>query len=154
MTNYTIVPNKNVDSHKTGSIGMKRFVMLGAAAAAVMSLSACNVNTIGAGMLGGAGGGFAGSQFGKGQGKLLATGGGALGGLLFGSYLGSILDGVGKNRDSIDSMEREAMNQRQMQKVQPYYAPSPYGNGNYNQGPNSVPVRCGVQNNRMICNSY
>ena len=50
-----------------------------------LSLSACisNPNTLALGTLGAGGGGYAGSLFGKGQGKILATAGGtALGGLL------------------------------------------------------------------------
>ena len=73
--------------HKGNQI-MKNYVKILAVSAVALSLGACNVATIapmaGAG-LGGAGGGALGSQFGKGKGKLIATGIGALLGA-FGGY--------------------------------------------------------------------
>ena len=59
-----------------------------------ISVSGCvsNPNMLGAAALGGAGGGYAGSMFGKGQGKLLSSVGGALLGAGAGGY--SVLSDV------------------------------------------------------------
>jgi uncharacterized protein YcfJ len=63
-----------------------------AAAAMLVSLSACNAtngNTLALSALTGAAGALGGSQFGKGKGKLIATGAGALLGAATGAFVGN-----------------------------------------------------------------
>jgi uncharacterized protein YcfJ len=92
--------------------------------------------------LGGAGGGYAGSMFGKGQGKLLATAGGALLGAGAGGYLGSFFDQTNRNSGSIQQIYQ----QRRIgyDGVGVYRWPV---TPDYMQRGYQIPLNCRVQNN-------
>jgi len=116
-------------------------------------LSGCisNPNTLAMGVLGAGGGGFAGSMFGKGQGKLLTTAGGTLLGGLVGSYLGQNFDQTNQNASNIQQMY-------QRQKIgydgvpNSMRAPVIYQMPYRQQQNHSVSLNCRVQNNYVTCN--
>ena len=118
-----------------------------------LSLSACisNPNTLALGTLGAGGGGYAGSLFGKGQGKILATAGGtALGGLL-GAFVGQKFDQTNQNAQSINSLYQRQSTGHSAPAPIVYQVPAPQ----YHQPQPStynVPMTCQVINNQVRCN--
>lgn len=120
----------------------------------VLSVTGCvnNPNTLGLGVLGAGGGGYAGSLFGKGQGKILATAGGtALGGLV-GAFLGQKFDQTNDNAAAIRTLY-----QRSSSFAVPSQVPAPivYHSPSGRQSDPSVyrvPMTCQVINNQVRCN--
>ena len=117
-----------------------------------------NPNMLGGAALGGAGGGVAGSQFGKGQGKLLATAAGALLGAGAGGYLGSFFDQTNRNSSSIQQMNQQRrIGYGSVPAPIVYRSPAPilyrapYQNRRRHQ--DSIPLICEINNNRVICGS-
>ena len=107
-----------------------------------------NPHMLGGAALGGAGGGYAGSMFGKGQGKLLATAGGALLGAGAGGYLGSFFDQTNRNSGSIQQIyQQKRIGYDGVPAPVIYQMPyQPQQTGH------SVPLNCRVQNNYVTCN--
>ena len=84
---------------------MNKTMKFVAISAVALSLGACNATTmgkVGGGLLGAAGGGFAGNQFGKGLGNKLATAGGVIAGTGLGAFLGNSLTMPYENRDGVN----------------------------------------------------
>jgi uncharacterized protein YcfJ len=118
-----------------------------------ITLSGCisNPNTLALGALGAGAGGFAGSKFGGGQGRILATAGGtALGGLI-GAFVGNKFDQTNQNASSIQQMY-----QRQRIGYDGVPAPvvyqMPYQQQQQQQN-HTVPLTCRIQNNYVTCGS-
>ena len=135
-----------------GKYGLKKFARMSAVAVCALSLSACvsNPNQLGFGLVGSALGGLAGSQIGKGKGKLIATGVGAFGG----SQFGNRLDQVGRNHTAIGHNANSIMNLSHQQRSAPTAVPAPviYQSPQqqmYQQ--HSVPLRCRIVSNYVRC---
>lgn len=108
-----------------------------------------SVGQIGGTLLGGAGGGFAGSKFGQGQGRLAATAGGTLLGAVLGGFLGDTM---------IDQPRRNARNIRSIQQTRPTafgsptYMPMPYPTQPSPPRLHLSPSVCSIKNNYVVCN--
>jgi len=118
----------------------------------VLGLSGCisNPNTLSMGAIGAAAGGYGGSQFGKGQGKVLATAGAtALGGLL-GAFVGNKLDTINANQQSIQQIST-----MKSFGAPPsvYIAPPSYHLAPQTPQQYQVPLNCSIQNNYVTCRS-
>ena len=88
-------------THSEGAMKSIKNLAVGTAA---ITLSACvsNPNTAVLTPLLGAAGGFAGSQFGQGKGRVIATGVGALLGAFTGNHIGQTFDAVSHNTNAIN----------------------------------------------------
>jgi len=120
----------------------------------LLGVSGCisNPNTLTLGTLGAAGGGFGGSQFGKGQGKILATAGGtALGGLL-GAFVGQKFDQTNENATAIRSLYQRQSTGHSAPAPIVYQVPSPQYHQSQTSSTYSVPMSCEVINNHVRCN--
>ena len=153
--------------HKGNQI-MKNYVKILAVSAVALSLGACNVATIapmaGAG-LGGAGGGALGSQFGKGKGKLIATGVGALLGAFGGYKAGQHVAIPYQNRAAINgnTMNIHKNGQRidqnghridvNGQRINDMRGNTGYSVINNRSGGSMSNYGCSVRNNYVVCNS-
>ena len=147
---------------------MKNYVKILAVSAVALSLGACNVATIapmaGAG-LGGAGGGALGSQFGKGKGKLIATGVGALLGAFGGYKAGQHVAIPYQNRTAINgnTMNIHKNSQRidhngyridmNGQRIDDMRGNTGYSVINNRSGGSMSNYGCSVRNNYVVCNS-
>ncbi len=129
---------------------MRKFALTSMMAAA-LALAGCNTTqdwgskqTMGTG-IGAVAGGLAGSQMGKGSGRLWATGAGVLLGALLGSEIGS----------SLDNADRAAMGQAQSRA---YSAPIgekiSWNNPNSGNNGTIVAVRDGTSSNGRYCREY
>jgi uncharacterized protein YcfJ len=104
---------------------------------------------LGGAVLGGAGGGFAGSKFGQGKGRLAATAGGTLLGAIVGGFLGDTM---------IDQPRRNARNIRSIQQARPTafgsqtYFPMPYPPRPSPPHLQFTPPTCSIKNNYVVCN--
>jgi len=149
---------------------MKNYVKILAVSAVALSLGACNVATIApmAGtVLGGAGGGVLGNQFGKGKGKTTATIGGALLGGIVGNKVGQHVAVPYQNRKAINGntmgIHRNTSNigrnshriDMNGQRIDDMHS---NGNGggyiiNNGSGSSMSNYGCSVRNNYVVCNS-
>ena len=134
---------------------MKKLILVGLIA---IGLAGCqtahtNMGTV----LGAAGGGYAGSQFGQGQGKTIATVAGTIFGAAMGNHFGSIFDGVGLNRNAINRNHtqlhqlRQRQNSSQGAAVTPMIYPQPYIPSYTQPRHNNLQLNCRVVNNYVQC---
>jgi uncharacterized protein YcfJ len=121
----------------------------------ILTLSGCqtldSAGRLGGTLLGGAGGGFAGSKFGQGTGRLAATAGGTLLGAIVGGFFGDTM---------IDQPRRNSRNIRSIQQSHPTvygsptptYLPMPYPTQPSAPQLQLSPSTCTIKNNYVVCN--
>ena len=144
-----IVPKRGLFGYHQDRVwelsGECRFIAVGLI---LVGISGCvsNGNTLALGALGAAGGGYAGSYFGKGQGQLLAAGGGTVLGGLIGAFVGNKFDGVSRNEAAISDLYSRQEQLSQRSNNQTFIYPNAPQSG--------VNPHCQLRNNYYICNSH